>query len=60
MKEELTPKQKQLLDLLTDEIRTKGLPPSISEIAKASNLNLKTQWQNYSGFWKIKDLSVDR
>src|SRR3954466_15017871 len=39
--EELTPKQKQLLDLLTDEIRTKGLPPSISEIATALKLKSK-------------------
>lgn len=38
---ELTPKQKQLLDLLTDEIRTKGLPPSISEIAKGLRLKSK-------------------
>lgn len=38
---ELTPKQKQVLDLLTNEIRTKGLPPSISEIA--SSLKLKSK-----------------
>ena len=38
---ELTPKQKQLLDLLTDEIRTKGLPPSISEIATSLKLKSK-------------------
>jgi len=38
---ELTPKQKQLLDLLTYEIREKGLPPSISEIAK--NLSVKSK-----------------
>ena len=38
---ELTPKQKQLLDLLTDEIRNKGLPPSISEIAKSLQLKSK-------------------
>ena len=38
---ELTPKQKQLLDLLTDEIRTKGLPPSISEIAQSLKLKSK-------------------
>jgi repressor LexA len=37
----LTPKQKKLLDLLSDEIRTKGLPPSISEIA--SSLKLKSK-----------------
>lgn len=41
MPEELTPKQKQLLDLLTDEIRTKGLPPSLSEIAQALKLKSK-------------------
>src|SRR6185295_13472011 len=39
--DELTPKQKQLLDLLTDEIRTKGLPPSISEIATGLKLKSK-------------------
>ena len=39
--EELTPKQKQLLDLLTNEIRTSGLPPSISEIATALKLKSK-------------------
>ncbi len=38
---ELTPKQKQLLDLLTDEIRSKGLPPSISEIARGLRLKSK-------------------
>jgi repressor LexA len=38
---ELTPKQKQLLDLLTHEIQTTGLPPSISEIA--SGLKLKSK-----------------
>jgi repressor LexA len=38
---ELTPKQKQLLDLLTDEIRTKGLPPSLSEIAGSLRLKSK-------------------
>jgi repressor LexA len=38
---ELTPKQQQLLELLTDEIRTKGLPPSISEIAKGLKLKSK-------------------
>ena len=37
----LSPKQKQLLDLLTDEIQKKGLPPSISEIAQ--NLRLKSK-----------------
>jgi repressor LexA len=39
--EELTPKQKQLLDLLTDEIRTQGLPPSFSEIAKSLKFKSK-------------------
>ncbi len=38
---ELTPKQKQLLDLLSDEIRTQGLPPSISEIAKGLKVKSK-------------------
>jgi len=38
---ELTPKQQQLFNLLTDEIQTHGLPPSISEIAK--NLKLKSK-----------------
>ncbi|OGE88401.1 MAG: repressor LexA [Candidatus Doudnabacteria bacterium RIFCSPLOWO2_02_FULL_49_13] len=38
---ELTPKQKQLLDLLTHEIQDKGLPPSFSEIAR--NLRLKSK-----------------
>ncbi len=38
---ELTPKQKQLLDLLSDQIRTQGLPPSISEIAKGLKLKSK-------------------
>mgnify|MGYP001547046241 CR=1 FL=1 len=37
----LSPKQKQLLDLLTNEIRTKGLPPSISEIAEGLRLKSK-------------------
>ncbi len=39
--EELTPKQKQLLDLLTHEIQDKGLPPSLSEIAQ--NLRVKSK-----------------
>ncbi|MBX4186757.1 MAG: transcriptional repressor LexA [Candidatus Doudnabacteria bacterium] len=38
---ELTPKQQELLNLLADEIRTKGLPPSISEIAKGLKLKSK-------------------
>ena len=37
----LTPKQQQLLNLLSDEIRAKGLPPSLSEIAQ--NLKLKSK-----------------
>lgn len=39
--DELTPKQKQLLDLLTDEIRNNGLPPSLSEIAQGLKLKSK-------------------
>lgn len=39
--EELTPKQKELLDYLTDEIRVNGLPPTISEIAKSFKLKSK-------------------
>jgi repressor LexA len=39
--EELTDKQKQLLDLLTDEIQTRGLPPSLSEIAHSLKLKSK-------------------
>ncbi len=38
---ELTPKQKELLDLLTHEIQDKGLPPSFSEIAKSLRLKSK-------------------
>jgi repressor LexA len=38
---ELTSKQKQLLDLLTHEIQDKGLPPSLSEIAKSLRLKSK-------------------
>src|SRR3989344_2171388 len=38
---ELAPRQKQLLDHLTHEITTKGLPPSISEIAKAIKVKSK-------------------
>jgi repressor LexA len=38
---ELTPKQKNLLDYLSDEIRSKGLPPSISEIALALRVKSK-------------------
>ena len=39
--DDLTPKQQELLNLLTDEIRTKGLPPSLSEIAQ--NLRVKSK-----------------
>jgi repressor LexA len=38
---ELTPKQHNLLEYLTDQIRTKGLPPTISEIAAALKLKSK-------------------
>lgn len=38
---ELTPKQKNLLDYLTDQIRTNGLPPSVSEIANQLRLKSK-------------------
>lgn len=38
---ELTDKQKKLHDLLSDEIRGKGLPPTISEIAKGLKLKSK-------------------
>ncbi len=38
---ELTPKQKNLLEYLSEEIRTKGLPPTISEIASALRLKSK-------------------
>lgn len=37
----LTPKQQKLLELLTDQIRTNGLPPSISEIAQSLKLKSK-------------------
>lgn len=39
--DELTPKQKKLLEYLSDEIRTSGLPPSVSEIAKAISVKSK-------------------
>lgn len=39
--EELTPKQKQLLDLLTDTVRNQGLPPSFSEMANILKLKSK-------------------
>ncbi|MBI3952633.1 MAG: transcriptional repressor LexA [Candidatus Doudnabacteria bacterium] len=38
---ELTPKQRRLLDLLTDQIRSNGLPPSISEIAASLRIKSK-------------------
>lgn len=39
--EELTDKQKKLLDLLSDEIQSNGLPPSISEIAMSLKVKSK-------------------
>ncbi|MBX4188202.1 MAG: transcriptional repressor LexA [Candidatus Doudnabacteria bacterium] len=39
--DELTPKQQKLLEHLTEEIRTNGLPPTISEIAKSLKLKSK-------------------
>jgi repressor LexA len=39
--QELTPKQKQLLEHLTHEVTNKGLPPSISEIAQSLKLKSK-------------------
>ncbi len=41
MKEELTDKQKKLLDLLSNEIQSSGLPPSLSEIAMGLKLKSK-------------------
>jgi len=38
---ELTPKQHKLLEYLTDEIRTSGLPPSVSEMAKSLHVKSK-------------------
>lgn len=38
---ELTPKQKVLLDHLSYEIRTNGLPPTISELAKSLKVKSK-------------------
>jgi repressor LexA len=38
---ELTPKQKNLLDYLKDQIQTNGLPPSMSEMATALKLKSK-------------------
>jgi repressor LexA len=37
----LTPKQQRLLDYLTEQIRTAGLPPTISEVAAALKLKSK-------------------
>ena len=39
--DQLTSKQQKLLEYLTDEIRTNGLPPSISEMAKSLKLKSK-------------------
>lgn len=39
--DQLTAKQKQLLDFLTGEIRNKGLPPTVSEMAKGLKLKSK-------------------
>ncbi|HYC79943.1 MAG TPA: transcriptional repressor LexA [Candidatus Binatia bacterium] len=39
--QDLTPKQHKLLEYLTEEIRTNGLPPSISEMAKSLKLKSK-------------------
>jgi repressor LexA len=39
--EQLTPKQKKLLEWLTGEVETHGLPPSLSEIAR--NFRLKSK-----------------
>ncbi len=41
MNQELTPKQKKLLDYLTEEIRGNGLPPTISEMATSLKLKSK-------------------
>lgn len=41
MNQDLTPKQKNLLEYLSSEIRTKGLPPTISEIAHALRVKSK-------------------
>ena len=38
---ELTPKQKKLFNILADEIRNNGLPPSISELAAVLKLKSK-------------------
>lgn len=39
--QELTSKQKKLLEWLTDQVRTNGLPPSLSEIA--ANFRIKSK-----------------
>src|SRR3989338_3354621 len=39
--QELTSKQKQLLELLSQEIQEKGLPPSISEVARKLRVKSK-------------------
>src|SRR3989338_8432056 len=39
--DELTPKQKRLLDFLTEQIISKGLPPSVSEMAQGLKLKSK-------------------
>jgi repressor LexA len=38
---ELTPKQQKLLEYLTEEIRSSGLPPSVSEMAKSLKVKSK-------------------
>lgn len=39
--EELTPKQKRLLEYLTEQVTTQGLPPSVSEMAGALKVRSK-------------------
>ncbi|MGE5298195.1 MAG: transcriptional repressor LexA [Acidobacteriaceae bacterium] len=39
--DDLTDKQKNLLNYLTDEVQTNGLPPTVSEIGKALGLKSK-------------------
>lgn len=39
--DELTPKQKKLLEYLTDQITTSGLPPSVSEMATGLKVRSK-------------------
>src|SRR3954470_4020100 len=51
---ELTPKQKNLLDYLIDQIQSNGLPPSISEIAK--NFKLKSK----NGVTKILNILEEK